>query len=441
VNDDQRLGTQREETQREETQREETQREETQREETLSRRSFLGGAARAGGVGLVAGGLGPLLAACHPIPAAPRSQPTPPEPRHTVMWARYPGNEQIADGLPPERHATVRVFTWPGKVSQRCLAAFAKQHRCDVEATTFATMPQALRTLAKSPGTFDVFLGAPSAVVGPLVTRQLIQPLNRSYLPNIANVWPRFSSPYYDVHLRYTIPFTVYTTGIAWRKDLVGEDLYASSAGWSFPWQAKYRGMVGILDDCRESLCLGLLATGTTDLNTPDPRLIDNSQHALLNLTSLVRTRIGNDTAGALATGRRPIHHAWSGQAVMAAAQLPAGLPADLIGYWFPPDGVGPIGNDTGTIPRGARNPVLGHLLLNHLLDPANAVTNMVTSGFQQPLMGLTPERLVSEGALPKNLASAAVLPTFYDNGLKELQLPDPVDHLWQHAWSAVRHG
>jgi spermidine/putrescine-binding protein len=123
----------------------------------------------------------------------------------------------------------------------------------------------------------------------------------------------------------------------------------------------------------------------------------------------------------------------------MAAARIPAGLPADVIGYWFPPDGIGPISNDTAVIPRGARNPVLAHLLLNYLLDPSNAVTNMASSGFQQPLTGLTPQRLVSAGALPPSLASAAVLPTFWDNGLKELPLPGPVDQLWQQAWNAVR--
>src|SRR5262249_49790850 len=114
-------------------------------------------------------------------------------------------------------------------------------------------------------------------------------------------------------------------------------------------------------------------------------------------------------------------------------------MPPSLIGYWFPRDGVGPIGNDTCAIPRGARNPVLAHLLLNHLLDPANAIANMRDSGSQQPLSELTPDRLVSAGALPRGMLSAAVLPPFYDNGLKETQLPDPVNQLWRNAWNAVR--
>jgi spermidine/putrescine transport system substrate-binding protein len=406
----------------------------------LTRRSFLTTAARAGGAALAAGAVGPLLAACGPSAATGlASQPSPHDPHNPVLWPISQGNARIADGLPAERHATLRLFTWPGKVGRQPLASFAKKYRCGVEVTTFATMAQALATLAKAPGRFDVFIGAPSDVVGWLVAGQLIQPLNRSYLPNVSELWPRFSSPFYDVHLRYTIPYSVFTTGIAWRKDLVHEDPYSSAAGWAFPWQAKYLGKVAILDDYRESLCLGLLSTGSTDLNTPDPRLIDMAQQALLTLAGLVKTRIDNDVAGGLVTGRTPIHHAWSGQALMAAARLSAGLSPDVIGYWFPPDGIGPIGNDICAIPRGAPHPVLAHLLLNYLLDPANAEANMRGSGSQQPLNGLTPGRLVSAGALPRGMVSAAVLPTFYDNGLKELQLAGPVDLLWQDAWNAVR--
>ncbi len=49
---------------------------------------------------------------------------------------------------------------------------------------------------------------------------KLLQPLNLSYIPNLAaNVWPSLHSPWYDVGSRYTVPYTVYTTGIGWRAD------------------------------------------------------------------------------------------------------------------------------------------------------------------------------------------------------------------------------
>jgi len=68
--------------------------------------------------------------------------------------------------------------------------------------------------------TFDVWFATVEYLSG-VVAGKLIQPVNHSYLPNLKNVWPQLQSPFYDVHSRYSVPYTVYTTGIAWRKDKV----------------------------------------------------------------------------------------------------------------------------------------------------------------------------------------------------------------------------
>ena len=211
-------------------------------------------------------------------------------------------------------------------------------------------------------------------------------------------MWPGFADPYYDSHWLYTVPYTVYTTGIAWRKDLVDVDPYALVDGWGFPWVARQSGKTAILDDYREAITLALLYNGVTDVNTTDPLIIDTARQSLLDLNSRVGLRIDNDTSRQLATGRSWIHHAWSGQVVAAARRLPRGVPVEALGYWFPPDGKGPVANDTGTVLRGAQNPVLAHLFLNFLLNRANAMHNIAGTGYMQPLTYATPKRLVSGG-------------------------------------------
>ena len=59
-----------------------------------------------------------------------------------------------------------------------------------------------------------------------LVYGKLIQPLNHSYIPNITQAWPDFANPFYDGKWQYSVPYTIYTTGIAWRKDHVNENPY-----------------------------------------------------------------------------------------------------------------------------------------------------------------------------------------------------------------------
>ncbi|HEX9623290.1 MAG TPA: extracellular solute-binding protein, partial [Streptosporangiaceae bacterium] len=245
----------------------------------IGRRTFLAAA----GVGLAAGGLGSALGACGSGAAAAPKHPPLPTPRRPVMWPIDPANKPIADGQLPETDATLEVYTWPGHVSQRCLSDFSKTYRCTVRRTNFTTIVEALRTLIHGRDRFDVFMGVPTDVIGLLVSRSLIRPLNHSYIPNISQAWPVFTDPYYDSHWLYTVPYTVFTTGIAWRKDMVDLDPYALANGWTFPWVAKSRGRTAILADYRESIGLGLLKNGVRDLNTTDPLLIDDARQALLD--------------------------------------------------------------------------------------------------------------------------------------------------------------
>jgi spermidine/putrescine-binding protein len=126
---------------------------------------------------------------------------------------------------------------------------------------------------------------------------------------------------------------------------------------------------------------------------------------------------------------------------VEAVGYLPKGTPVDVIGYWFPPDGKGPVGNDLITIPRSSQNPVLAHLFLNYMQDVQVSLLNTSYQGDAQPLTAVTPQRLVHEGLVPPSLISTAVRRSYFRNGLQELALPPSADALWQQAWQSVSHG
>ena len=43
--------------------------------------------------------------------------------------------------------------------------------------------------------------------------------MNHSYVPNLKNLWPEYQNPWYDLGARYTVPYTIYGTGVAYRTD------------------------------------------------------------------------------------------------------------------------------------------------------------------------------------------------------------------------------
>jgi spermidine/putrescine transport system substrate-binding protein len=394
---------------------------------------------RAAAAGLLAGGAGPLLAACAPELTGSSKDVPLPRPTNPVTWPLFNDNAAIASNLKPETGATLQLFNWVAYINPSCLNNFAKKYNCKVQVTTFNTMDEAIAKL-RSGLTFDVFFPTID-VLGQLIESKLLMPLNHSYIPNITQTWPDYSNPFYDQHWQYTVPYTIYTTGIAWRKDYVHENPYTMRNAWAMPWQAKYKGKVAILDDYRESISLGLMKNGIFNLNTTDPRQIALSRRSLQDLSSLVGVHIDNNDYSEVPDGEIWIHHAWSGDMATAAYYMPKGVSVDVVGYWFPTDGKGPVANDTITVLSSTTNPVLAHLFINYMLDYPNAMDNVSYTGYMQPLTDITPQRLVKEKLLPTTLMSTAVLPSYFRRGVSELQLPVDADALWQQAWLVVSNG
>ena len=146
--------------------------------------------------------------------------------------------------------------------------------------TTFNNTDEAMAKLRSGQVSFDVFVPTID-LMGQLVEGKLIQPLNHSYIPNISQAWSDFTNPFYDGKWRYTVPYTIYTTGIAWRKDKVAENPYTMANPWAMLWQPKYKGKVAILDDAREGISLGLMKNGIYNLNTSNPSQINASGQSL----------------------------------------------------------------------------------------------------------------------------------------------------------------
>ena len=408
----------------------------SRRRPDLSRRQAL---RRGLAAALLAGGGASVLDACAPYLVGANNIPLP-RPSHPVTWP-VAGNKSIPAGLAPEKGATLQVYNWVAYINQACVNDFAKKYNCKVAVTTFNTMDEALAKL-RSGLKFDVFMGVTVDVLGVLIESKLIQPLNHSYLGNITQAWPDFQNPFYDRGWRYTVPYTIYTTGISWRKDLVKENPYTMANPWRDMFmQPQYRGKIAILDDYREAISLGLMMNGIYDLNTTDRNQIDLSRQTLQKLTSLVDLHIDNNDYTEVPDGQTWIHHAWSGDMAAAASYMPKGVPVEVVGYWFPRDGKGPIANDTNTVLRSASSPVLAHLFVNYLMDETVAVKNISYNGYMQPVTAITPQLLVKEKILPPSLMSTAVVPSDFRRGVGELQLPVDADALWQQAWLVTSQG
>jgi spermidine/putrescine transport system substrate-binding protein len=365
------------------------------------------------------------------------------QPRPPGDLADQDGQRPIAAGLAPERGATLEAYNWTEYIYKKVVKDFEKKYAkydIRVRISTYGNMDEAVAKLRAGQVAFDVLFPTYD-FLGKLVQSDLLRPLNHSYIANISQVWPVFQNPFYDQGWRYSVPYTAYTTGIAWRVDKVRDDIAKLPNPYEALWDQRYRGKVGILDDYREAISMTLLKNGITDINTGNPDQLNLARDQLVDLARRVRPRVNTNDYIDLPEAKTWITQAWSGDMVNAQYYMPKGQSADVMRYWFPPDGKGPVNTDLIVLLRSGRNPVLGHLFLDHLLDYDVAVENMSWNGYQPPQTKLDPTKLVEQELLPANLKTATVLPEQFDVGYRLLELTPQVDDLWHAVWQEFKAG
>jgi spermidine/putrescine transport system substrate-binding protein len=358
---------------------------------------------------------------------------------HPVTLPIYSDNHAIDSGLDLEK-GPLEIFNWADYINPAVVKKFEKEFKVGVKITTFENEEEAIAKLTSGKASFDIWVPTVDWV-SRAVAGKLIQPINHSYLPNLKNVWPALQNPYYDQHSRYTVPYTVYTTGIAWRTDKVKKAPPEYTNPYDIFWDShQYSGKVAILDDQREGLAMTMLRRHFYDVNTEDPKQIDQAQKDLSQLTSIANVKVNVNDYTDLPSGKTYISQAWSGDMAGAPYYLPKGMKPTVLGYWRP-ESHAETQNDMIAILRGAPHPVLAHAFLNFILDNKVGVENFSWNGYIPPLEVIDPDTLVSQGYIPKNLASTIVRKSDFDKGVTIDALTGKGQALWQDAWSTFKAG
>lgn len=412
----------------------------------LSRREFLVGAA---GAASALSGAGGLLAACSSSttpeettgskgePVGPGGLPLArPDRRVTLpLW-----EDPIESGLEPETGGTFTVFNYPAYFYKKLLKDFGKKYDVEVQYTGFDNIASGIQRLASGAVQPDVMEMTPDnldlAVAG-----KLIKPINLDYVPNLKkNVWPELVSPFYDVGSHYTVPYTCYATGIAWRNDKVTEDIAGMTQPWDIFWESSaYKGKVALLSEQRETIAMALLRKGQLDINTEDPKLIDQAVADLKQLDDVCNIKVGDVQYQTVPEGTSWLNQAWSGDMIAAYIYyLPKGTPASVLSYWKADKGKVPIQNDCFSICSTTKKPVLAHLFLDFLLDNGVAYSNFVDfNGYQPPLNEIDPASLVSDGVVPRHLENSVLSnEDFGPDSLQEMTLTAKGQRLWEDGYS-----
>lgn len=350
------------------------------------------------------------------------------------------GAPAIADGLSPES-GPLRLFNYPDYVNPEVVAGFEEKYGVKVEITTFDTDTESIQKLASGAVKVDVQHSVSASSIHKLIEGGLVQQLNRSYLTNFGNVQDAFLDPFYDKGAKHSVPYTLFTTGIGFRADRV-DAAEVAERGWDMIWNADYKGEVSILDDSREALFLAMMRSGNFDINTTDRAVIEKAGADLTELIDLVNIKINIEGYKDIPEGATSIAHTWNADLIGGALNyLPEGTGPEVLGYWYPADNIGPMGNDCMCVMANAESPVLAHLYLDYLLDLQVAELNFTWNAYLPALKGLDADYLIGQGYVPENLRNAVLTTEQINKGLRYLPLAPDDELIWEDVWSKFTAG
>lgn len=363
----------------------------------MSRRTFLGAAGAAT--------LGVGLAACG-AKSAPIS-----------------GASTVAS-IKPQVDGDLNYFNWSDYMNPTIIKGFEKEYGVKVHQSYFDNMSGMMAKI-RAGVSYDVTF--PEAVEAyQLREGGYLLAYDHSELSTWKQVIPFFHNPWYDPESLHTVPYVLWTTGIGWNSEKVGD----MTASWDDLWNhPEAKGYINLLNDMHETLGMSLLRLGY-DFNSVDPGELGKATDALLQLKPLLRS-ITTDDIPAISGGQVWIHHCWSGDFWIAMSRMKASERK----YWkyeTCKEGV-PVGSDTMVILKNAPHPGTALLFIDWVL--AHAAENVGWVGFPMP----ETHALSAFGKIVSDYPSLNVTVDMLTHGEPFKYLGQAGLQLWTQDWTKFR--
>jgi spermidine/putrescine transport system substrate-binding protein len=259
-------------------------------------------------------------------------------------------------GGPEEKQLS--FYNWTGYVAKSTIPGFEKQSGIQVTQDFYTSNEELLAKLQAGGTGYDVIVPS-DYMVGIMIKSDVIQPLDKSKIPNFKNIGENFRGLSYDPDNEYSVPYQWGTTGILYNKKEIGE----LEESWNAVWDPEFEGKTGMLNDVRETMGAALYRLGYS-VNTTDPDQLDEAEAALKEQKPLLRGYFDSHSGSLplVENGDLLLGHLFSGDAFLALSRSPD------FDYIVPKPGA-TRWTDNMAIPAGAEHPDNAHKFINYILD------------------------------------------------------------------------
>lgn len=315
--------------------------------------------------------------------------------------------------------STLSFYNWDTYIDPQILQDFETAFGVTVLYQTYDN-DDALYDELQNGASYDLIVPS-DFYVAQLRQEGLLAQLDKTNIPNLANLDPAFTNPVHDPENRYCVPYQWGTVGIGYNASALGE-----IASWDDVFDPAHAGRVALLDDRRTTLGLILLYLGYSP-NTTNKFEIAEAGAFLQERADVIAAYHGDDGQDLLNEGVYDVVLEYSGDVFQVMADNP-----DLR-YLVPPSGSN-LWTDNICIPASSTNKALAEAFINYLLEPevSAALSTYVQYGSpnQAAIPLLAAEDRNNPAIYPPPEVRALLFP-FVD-------LDDATETYYREVWDAV---
>lgn len=321
-------------------------------------------------------------------------------------------------------------YTWGGYVADSVIDKFKQEFGVTVKIDTYGSNEE-MEAKFKAGGNPGYDLITPSDyMVSKLIAAGLLEKLNFDNIPNFQYIDAGHKNLYFDPTNEYSVAYNWGCTGFAYNKTKVTEPI----TNWKqvMNWPEALKGKLGMLDDVRELLAVGLRVLGYSG-NASDPKEINAARDALIELKRRANYTLTDSPNAAtnLVAGDIFATQIYTNDAVTARSENP-----DLV-YVIPGD-VSTVWQDNLCVPKGAPSQYTAEVFINFLCRTDIAAENANQIGLATPSaealrQGLIAKELVEDKAVYPDIAAMGDALEFLRKGNPE------VDELYQRAFDEIK--
>jgi spermidine/putrescine transport system substrate-binding protein len=306
------------------------------------------------------------------------------------------GAATVGTASSADLESSLNIYTWAEYQSQDNVDDFSSLNDLSVKLDVYESNEAAIAKLELGGGSgYDIVVPT-GAFIPTLVTKNLVQKLDRSKIPNFDNQDPAFLDQGWDPGNQYSVVKDWGSTGYVYDTSAIDSNPQDWADFMTLAAQDGVSGNMSVLAAPGDVTGIVFWRDGI-DWNTTKTEDLDHAEQVLLDELAPHIKAFDSYPAAAMLEGAYVLSQAWNGDARVAVIEDPERYKWVLGGpkteLWI----------DTWCILADAEHPEAAHAWINYILDPEASAREVDYHGYNTAVLGV-------EDFLPDDLANPEII-------------------------------